>query len=564
MAYFTRSSIIFAAAAAVASAAGLGDGSNFRSSKVRPAGALLDKLEELLGSRHRTSTEARITSLEEALRPIFTALPKNANGAVRPPAVRYALHRLFMQRHAWQFKGLDSRGQRWHSASPSEAFGERMPEDVKTLFESRLQEQGLDLHELAVLAATLENMVHAEADVRLAATFQALGHEEGANLNASDASEALDMYMASFVLGTDISQLDTTILLRQQRDVRDQYPSWPETQSFVRQVQEGVLPNATDFTFAGLSDVVAEVGERYGKWQSSECTDLKHTLLESEEYPNTGRIRLKDFYSLALHGGKWQFSESVSFLRQLGALDESDPSTLRVILPNYLLGPSNCIASSGYYAACCLDECEGFLGQLEQKIGSHEAEPEEILKVIASTASPGTFRNQSLAPALQKRLAEIASHHRGKVPLHGRLFAQWLHHVYPRECPYPHMSGTTSPLTAEEFTESGQVVSASEDEMLQIMESTPRKGPPTHEEGMCSNMWTMEEELVDEASHGAAPHATSTQTTRGNGFILAGATAALSLVLVMARTVKQLFTGESDYAKAPARATVEIGKIYAV
>merc|ERR1740129_2739471 len=42
--------------------------------------------------------------------------------------------------------------------------------------------------------------------------------------------------------------------------------------------------------------------------------------------------------------------------------------------------------------------------------------------------------------------------HRGKVPLYGRLFAQWLHHAYPRECPFPHLSGSTAPKRQEDFT----------------------------------------------------------------------------------------------------------------
>merc|ERR1719384_1041018 len=35
------------------------------------------------------------------------------------------------------------------------------------------------------------------------------------------------------------------------------------------------------------------------------------------------------------------------------------------------------------------------------------------------------------------RLGEIAEHHDGYVHLHGRLFAQWMHHAYPRECHFP-------------------------------------------------------------------------------------------------------------------------------
>jgi len=49
------------------------------------------------------------------------------------------------------------------------------------------------------------------------------------------------------------------------------------------------------------------------------------------------------------------------------------------------------------------------------------------------------------------RLQEIADHHDGQVPLHGRLFAQWMHHVYPLECAFPHTSGTTSPLSPDEW-----------------------------------------------------------------------------------------------------------------
>ena len=47
---------------------------------------------------------------------------------------------------------------------------------------------------------------------------------------------------------------------------------------------------------------------------------------------------------------QWQLSESVEYLRQLGALDDADPSNLRVIIPSYLSGASNCIASSTFYS----------------------------------------------------------------------------------------------------------------------------------------------------------------------------------------------------------------------
>merc|ERR1719311_1552987 len=72
---------------------------------------------------------------------------------------------------------------------------------------------------------------------------------------------------------------------------------------------------------------------------------------------------------------------------------------------------------------------------------------------------------RELPPSLIARLDEIAAEHSGTVPLHGRLFAQWLHHAFPRECPYPHLSGTTNPLNPDEWEAAGEETTATEAEM---------------------------------------------------------------------------------------------------
>merc|ERR1719160_744650 len=66
------------------------------------------------------------------------------------------------------------------------------------------------------------------------------------------------------------------------------------------------------------------------------------------------------------------------------------------------------------------------------------------------------------------QLAEIASLHDGQVPIHGRLFAQWLHFVFPHECPYPHMGGL-NPKTQEQWRAlvGEEAESVSEDEVIQ-------------------------------------------------------------------------------------------------
>ena len=113
------------------------------------------------------------------------------------------------------------------------------------------------------------------------------------------------------------------------------------------------------------------VGEHFGAFQDHECKQMKDSLVKIED-SGTGRVLLSDFYKPGLDG-QWQFQESVAYLRQLGALDESNPSRPSVIIANYLNSPTNCIASSSFYSVCCMDECEGLLGHLEQKIAAPEA-----------------------------------------------------------------------------------------------------------------------------------------------------------------------------------------------
>jgi hypothetical protein len=255
-----------------------------------------------------------------------------------------------------------------------------------------------------------------------------------------------------------------------------------------------------------METVIAEVGERYGRFQDIECRMLKDWLVEVEDTSigGAGRVRIADFYGRALNDGKWQFSESIDYLRQLGALDDADPSNPRVIIPNYISGPSNCVASSAYYSVCCLDECESILGQLEQRIAAPEEKPGVIASLVSMIPSATMPSNRSLSPWLHQRLDEVAKHHGGVVPLHGRLFAQWLHYAYPRECQFPHVSGTINPQRPEDILQAtngtDQEISASEAEMRRHIEAAPAKkhrvpGADT-EASEESAMWSLDEELV--------------------------------------------------------------------
>merc|ERR1719422_2139044 len=293
----------------------------------------------------------------------------------------------------------------------------------QAIFENRLGNHTFNLHEIAVLAATLENLVHDETSERLKSAFNAHNIAADSAYTEEQMEEIIDTYMIHYVMGTS----DSTETPKQIREaILEVYPKWPETAKFVRDVRREVLDrsdaNSYALKFDDAMKVVEEIGERYGRWQDRECHELKHDLLKLENQ-GTGRVLLKDFYGAAAKGA-WQFSESVKYLRELGALDESDPARLKVIIANYINAPTNCVASSSFYSVCCIDECEALRGQLERTLAAPEATPERIAKIISTLPSPTVDAPRDIPASLRSLLDEIAKHHgnSNEVPLHGRLF----------------------------------------------------------------------------------------------------------------------------------------------
>merc|ERR1719446_137019 len=280
------------------------------------------------------------------------------------------------------------------------------------------------------------------------------------------------------------------------------YLAWPDTQVFIREVTEQVTAGAKELDFAMVARVAEKMGEQFGAFQDKECHQLKATLLKVEDR-GTGRVRLPDFYKPAFGGqdGAWQFQESMPYLQQLGALDDSAPEDPKVIISNYLQSQANCIASSSFYGVCCMDECEDLLTHLENDIKAAEAPAARIATLVASLPSSTVTAPRELPATLRRRLDEIADTHGGTIPLHGRLFAQWMHHAFPRECQYPHVSGTTAPMAALAWKkESGMNFTASKDEVERIVQeyqlSNASSSFVTEDEKADLMPWSYEEELL--------------------------------------------------------------------
>ena len=123
--------------------------------------------------------------------------------------------------------------------------------------------------------------------------------------------DLIDTYMTLFLVGSQ--NFTATTVSKERGVVMESYPGWQDTRQFTIGVRSGVLAekhsdahvSGDNLSFRVATDVVEEIGERYGRWQDSECRDLK-TSISKFEHAGTGRVLLKDFYSAAL-GGQWQF-----------------------------------------------------------------------------------------------------------------------------------------------------------------------------------------------------------------------------------------------------------------
>lgn len=237
--------------------------------------------------------------------------------------------------------------------------------------------------------------------------------------------------------------------------------------------------------------VVIKIGEDHGQFQSNECVDLKKQLMLLESQKD-GCIPMSNFYKAIATENKWQFSETPAYLKELGALDESDPDNLRVMIPNYLDGASNCVATSSYYSVCCINEGEELLGSIEKHFQAPDVTPDALARFVADLPSSTVSAGRTLPQPLIQKLEQIAAVHGGHVPLQGRLFMQWMHNAYPHEVPYPFLSGKKHPRLPEVYIyQEHKDPNLSQKQAQDILKADAEKLP---KQGACGQ-WLYEEEL---------------------------------------------------------------------
>merc|ERR1719401_3095977 len=171
---------------------------------------------------------------------------------------------------------------------------------------------------------------------------------------------------------------------------------------------------------------------------------MKSALVSLDKH-GTGRVPLNVLYEQPRFNDSkgrlmFRFAESQKNLRENGALDESVPSEPKLLISNYVLGPENCYRIRSYLTYCCLSECDYLMSEIERFVQGPTSSPSVLLSLVTNLSFILDDEAAPISDALVSKLDFIAERRGGVVPLHSRLFAQWLHFVFPLECPYPHVS----------------------------------------------------------------------------------------------------------------------------
>lgn len=470
-----------------------------------------------LGCGGRVSAED-LASIEKELAPIWLSMPKISEGSIERRSLRYLVHRYFDRRSAFHIRGFEPsrpvNGSDWGDA---DILSQRVPAFVEAVLESKHKMQkGFNMRDVALVVATIQQLVFDSETVLLEQAYSAFRRPLELSLTLGEVRGLLETYLVHWLVGDDVTSI--AMLLNNRTLLESAIPHWDllvtmaEGQGRALQHRREQDPQSTladksgrpghnalsaHFSFEDVHSIVGRITTSFASFWESECQSMKTALLEMDTH-QTGRVPLSKFYSSALDS-EWRFGESESYLRELGALDETSFRGKQVIIPNYIQGASNCIVSTAHYLVCCVNECEVLLGELEIAVGSSTAQPSQLLQLVVGMNSQTTLDDDfppTLADALVKQLDEIGVANNGVVPLHGRLFAQWLHYAFPRECPFPHKAGSASVLTPSEFGE--QYLAQGEEMRRHAVEVNMSDIHMSKDDLQWMSQWSPEEELISD------------------------------------------------------------------
>lgn len=395
----------------------------------------------------------KIAELTNALRHSFDVLPKNAFGVLSHEAARRALYKYFMRRHRWSVVGtepfaVDEDVARPETLSPASTHW--VVSYLISKVEADSAKAGLDIRDLATVGVAMYGVIGKEADKRLREVCRNRGIATSGIIKEDVAYSMLLSAMVVFAYFAKLDIRDSAGWESMLHDPSERH-RWEDLNSWIHSVARRHGLDG-DVHFDELPGIIVSIEEEYSEqYTQQDCREIKTELLRlAARSPKLGRVRLPDFYNASLEDRTFDFIEGQDYLRDLGALDDHDFEHAAVIVPNYVLSPTSCDMGSRLFAVCCHDECEDLLVHVERDSVKSAPTPTRIATVVAGLSSETVAAPRTLSPLLLRRLDQLAENNNGKVDIHSRLFAQWMHHAFPFECAYP-STVPQKPLSYDEW-----------------------------------------------------------------------------------------------------------------
>lgn len=474
---------------------------------------LILAMDEVLGCGGDSATSTHLTEIEARIRPMWMTMPSN-DGKLDWKSLRYVAHRYFMQQSSMLIRGFEpSRALNESDSGAAEILSKQVPAHADLLFGGHHSANGYTVEDAIALLAALERLVFDSETALLERVYKQHGLEHARILGFRQTKRVLEAYMVHWMMGEDSRGIN--ILLRNRTLLDTHFPRWQDVRHFVEgrirtldfSRSHSIRPSFGQsimeqrYTFDDAHEIVGGITKNFQSYWESECQAMKKQLVDMD-HDGTGRVRLSEFYGTGLEKD-WRFGESEDYLRQLGVLDESSPwRGKQVIIPNYLQAASNCIVSAPHYLLCCINECENLMSEIERLVQVPSASPSVLLSIVGNLSSPSDPHDDppKLQGSLSVQLDRISEAHGGQVPLHGRLFAQWLHYVFPRECPFPHKAGVYKTHTLTPHTFGKQYIASKQDMKVH---ADAREDPAIEQgdgEAHRLSQWSDEEELFADYS----------------------------------------------------------------
>jgi hypothetical protein len=463
-------------------------------------------LSEVLGTGHGVNVD-KLTEIKAVLLPMFNALPKNQQGHVSAPVMRYIVQRYFSQQRGWIIRGFEPHAQGEVNGidGSGHILQSKLPEYIRMALEEKFAHEGFALDDTAMMVAAVERLAFDEVIRGVEASFYLNEVQTTSLLSRFALMDVLSSYLIVEMLEGKFESISDH--KEDKIHVREIYPNWDEAFVFAQDVvsndaferidRRNPFTNHDVFSFEDVARIAQRVSNDFGPASNHECGVITDKLAAMDVHA-TGRVKLSDFYYKNSQDKNvdWEFGESVDYLRSLGALDESD--SLRgpyVIIANYVSGLSNCITSAAYYSICCVNECDKVYQHLEKDISDPSASAVRILESVNTMPL-----DSNISASVRAKLEDVAAHHGGQVPIHGRLFAQWLHYAFPRDCPYPHVAGTVNPETPLRYEDAGGVDStiATGEEVESYLKAESARIAPSPDAG--HGMWSLHEDLLESST----------------------------------------------------------------